>query len=309
MLSSAAMPTEASPARLTPAPATFASPYAGAREHLGELLGKVQRWLERHRLLFPDRHASDENRARPDTLTALDTELRALSDHIASREQASRRANVLLPLDQLRRSLSLSPIEVDLLVALAAAECEPDFHRAYMRAWGDASVKQGDVAFFCELVGGRGDDRFALEQALQPASVLCRHGLVTLAPDRSWVPRAPLLYLRVKLGARLGSYLQGEIAPSPRLLPACLTLQPATRGLGELVLPATVGDRVAGALAAARQEDGTFDPICLIAPRHSGRKALCAALLPEAPMVVLRAGALPKDPELFEQLVRDALCE
>ncbi len=317
-------------------------PYSGAREHLDEHLGRVQRWLERHRLLFPDRHGDApkeaDAEARGEKLAHIASDLEVVERHIADRERATDHEGGVLPLLRLRRFLQLSSHEVDLLVALLAMEAEPEFYRAYSRAWGDG--KQGDVAFFAELVGGRGPERYAIEGAMQPGGVLARHGLIALAADRSWLPGTPLLYLKVKLGSRVASFLQGELLPQPHTLPHSVSIYHAQKGLDELVLPDGAAEPVATSLLAAVRDrramtsgrraaesdrramtsgrtpapDATpeaplIDPICLVGPRHSGRKALCAALLPDAPLVVIAAGGLPKEREAFDQVVREALCE
>lgn len=293
--------------------AVLPEPYAGGREHLDDHLLRVQLWLERHRLVFSDRYGRDgEEPERAARSAQIERELADIEQQIARREQQSAQAGIRLPLVRLRAALSLSRQEEDLLVALAAAEIEPEFQRAYQRALGD-SVGQGDVAFYAELTGGRGPHRYALESSLHPGSTLVRHGLAVLAPDRGWVPRTPLLYMKVKLGARLGSFLQGEVLPPPHMLPHGVSVYQARRRLEELVLPEGLAERVGAALrtlpAAPQPEGAVPDPVCLVGPRHSGRKALCAALLPDALLVVVNAGGLPKEQEAFEQLLREALCE
>src|SRR5581483_11921032 len=113
-----------------------------------------------------------------------------------------------------------------------------------------------------------------------------------------------------KLGARVGSFLQGELMPPPHTLPHAVSIYAATRRLDELVLPDRLAERVKLTLGAGRDECGAVpDPVCLVGPRNSGRKALCAALFPDTPLVVVNMGGLPREQEALEQVIREALCE
>jgi hypothetical protein len=315
------------------------APYTGAREHFLDELQRVQRWLLRHRLLFPDRYGEDSDPSG-EQQAQLNAELDELSQRILCRERNSLQSGIRLPLLRLKDALGLRQHELDLLIAIAAAETEPEFYRAYLRIFGDNGGRQGDVAFYAELVGGRGEERYAVESALQPSGILARHGLIVLSSDRAWLPRPPPLYMKIKLGNRVAPYLQGEALPLPGTLPHGLGIYLAERSREELILPQGLDAKVAEALEAAqnfalgsaedfggfdaadeaKDDDGhdakddaarsrSYDPVCLLGPRHSGRKALVAALLPEAPLVVLHADSLPKAEDALVELVREALCE
>lgn len=310
--SSSSQPPPAAEAAAPDAAAVLlAAPYRDAREHLDDHLLRVQRWLERHRLLFPDRYEGRLGPLPPDEgrLAALEKELAELAARIAARERATAPTGVVLPLPRLQEALGLSAQEADLLVALCAAEVEPEFQRAFERVLGE---RQGDVAFYAELSGGRGQDRHRLEASMHPAGVLARHGLVQLAGERAWAPRTPLLYLKVKLGPRLGAYLQGELLPPPEALPHGVRLYPGRgplRPLEDLVLPAGLSERLGAALRALRGGQSEPEPVCLVGPRRSGRKALCAALLPDSPLTVVDAATLPRESDDFAETLRQALCE
>ena len=287
-------------------PESFAQPYEKVGDPLAEQLARVSLWLARHRLLFPDRYGSSEP-ADGDELAAIERELATVEAHIVSREDATRRIGSAHPLGQVRDLLDLSRIGGDVLVALAAAELEPEIHRAYARIWGD--TKQGDVAFFGELVGGRGSAREQVHANLHASGALVRHGIVRLSPDRAWASRTPDLYLRVALGGRVAAILRG----SPRALPNSLTsgihVRDGSTRFDDLVTPPGLADRIEAAIRATTLEAGRFDPLCLSGPRHSGRKALLAAALPGIPLVVVDTARLPRDAEPFEQAVREACCE
>jgi hypothetical protein len=285
--------------------------------YMAAQMQRVRTLLRRHQLLFPDRYGGEAG--DPDPTELADAEAATAQATAAAQEvlETAWSAGHSLPLRRLREALGLSAAEEELLCALHAAESEPELYRSFQRGF-DHGARQGDVAFFVELLGGRGPARTRYQRALSSTSTLARHGLISLSSDHGWQPRTPPLYLRVRLGGRVSGFLRGEIRPAARGLPHAVSFYRSDKPLKELRLPPGTIERLHEALLTTERQgdDGAgrelgrgFDPLALYGPRRSGRKALLSAMLPEVPLVVINTPQVPKAEEAFEQLLREALCE
>ncbi|MFO0574388.1 MAG: ATP-binding protein [Polyangia bacterium] len=323
-------PTAMQPFAQETADATGEAPDAfveAAGVYMAAQMQRVRTLLRRHQLLFPDRYGGEAG--DPDPTELADAEAAVAQATATAQEvlETAWSAGHSLPLRRLREALGLVPAEEELLCTLYAAEAEPELYRAFQRGF-DHGARQGDVAFFVELLGGRGATRAPYLRALSPTSTLARHGLISLSSDHGWQPRTPPMYLRVRLGGRVSGFLRGEIRPAARGLPHAVSFYRSDKPLKELRLPPGTVERLHEALLTterAPEGDGTgagvgtdraahelgrgFDPLALYGPRRSGRKALLSAMLPEVPLVVINTPQAPKAEEAFEQLLREALCE
>lgn len=289
----------------------------GAAAFMAAQMQRVRLLQRRHLLLFPDRYGYEPGEPDAADLAAVEAQLAqatATANEVLDTAWANGHS---LPLRRLRESLGLAPHEEELLCALYAAEAEPEIHRAFARGF-DGGARQADVAFFVELLGGRGPRRALYQRSLSVTATLARHGLITLASDHGWQPRTPPLYQRVRLGGRVTAFLRGEVQPAARGLPHAVSFYKSDKPLAELRLPPGTIERLHEALltterpAAPEERHGAspgFDPLALYGPRRSGRKALLSAMLPEVPLVVINTPQAPKAEEAFEQLLREALCE
>lgn len=274
-------------------------PYESARAHLADrfrLLGLLLDRLEAARA---------EDAA---TTSTLDAQLASLEADIQTREAASEGRPIALPLFVLRRSLRLSPAAERLLVALAGSELDPALLRRYVPLWAEG--RHGDVAFYDELCGRDGAGPRITDE-LQPESVLARHGLIELLPDRVWGEPTPRLFRRVRLGPRVASFLAGELAPAEHALPWPITVRRRGRRRDELVVPPELLAQLERALdTASATADGPrgWRGVCLVGAHHTGRKSLAQAVL-GVPLVLLDCGRLGTDPAEAVSLLRVALCE
>jgi AAA+ superfamily predicted ATPase len=275
-------------------PLLIGEPYADAQDHLRDLFRRLELQIERLE------RARNQDSAG---VAALDENLQALDDTIASREHASEAADITLPLLRLRDTLSLGPYAEQALLALAGSELDPRILTRLVRFWADA--RHGDVAFYRDLVGRDlpGGREVGLE--LSPAGTLARHGLIILGTDKMWGPSTPLLFSRVRLGPRVSSYLAGEVLPSARSLPPAIQVRVSGRPLDRMVVPTGVIERL---VATLRSAERTRRLVCLCGPRHLGKKSLAQAVL-QRPLVLFDCARLGTDVSEGGAWLRDALCE
>lgn len=275
--------------------------YSSVKEHLLDE-------LDRLKLLVTLRINPREN---PDAMKA---ELAAVSHRIEQRLGLSLvpQSDAPLPIVRLKKTLSLTDIEVRLLVVLLLRETELSAQEIFSRAF---SGTQGVVAQYLRLLFDTPEEQAALLSSLQPSGALRRHGLLLAAHDPAWLPQTPLLYMRLRLTDRVTAFLLGDEHLSSHTLPHGVRLYVGQRSLEQLVLPPGLVDRVREGLSESslpmlRDPEGpVLPPLCLVGQRWSGRKALLWALFPERSLVVLSAAHLRGRPEFLHETVLAAVAE
>ena len=144
-----------------------------------------------------------------------------------------------LPIQLLVRAFGLSAIEVKIVVALAAAELEPELERAYTIAF-DTPGRRLDVGWLALLLGGfELAEREQVIQALAADQLLRRYRLVALG-------EGPHVFRSVRLADRVLALLRGHDALDETIVSYCKTVAP--RALEDLVAPSETIAKITRAL-------------------------------------------------------------
>ncbi len=201
----------------------------------------------------------------------LASEAAGLSGLDARAEEADPRE---LRLPSLARRFRLSPLEVDALICLIAAEYEPivrTLERALQRELGRPWLELGTVA---ELLGLPTERVPELARALAPDAPLRRWALVHTDDPSS--TEVPAVFTRVKIATRVAQYLIGQ-----DFLPDGIRLcQPPRPLLTSSLVPAATHAALVQRLRRARR---TKEPVTveIVGVPGTGRRAFAEGLAHE----------------------------
>jgi AAA+ superfamily predicted ATPase len=200
----------------------------------------------------------------------------ASADAVCARKWDDFRRDLPPPLATLATSLGLSDVDLQLIVALAAIELEPEMERAYAFAWDDFTRKRPDVGFLARLVGGPTDDgQNRTLRALEGDQPLRRHRVIVLAGDGPFVMR------QVRLADRVVAHLLGHAVLDDAIASFCRVAPPVSRA--DVVLDADLLDRLARALA------GPAPRVLLYGPDGTGKAMAVEAIAADHGRPALRA--------------------
>ncbi|MBP7126664.1 ATP-binding protein [Myxococcota bacterium] len=306
--------------------------YRGPGEHLGDWLVRLRLMIQRHLVLFTDRFLDSSGKASdlfasrreveaflameppgPDVLESLrviEESLDRFQRFMAARLAASAETGMRLPIEDLRAAFGLDDLEMDLLMALAAPDLDPEFARAYSHAWADFARRHVDGAFLADLVAGLGPDRDRVWAALQPGARLRRMGLVEagMLPDLGPMTRGSDRPL--KAADRVVAWIRGHRESDRAVLGRAAGWYRRDDLLGDLLLPASVRRAVQEALRR-QGPDRRLRGIVLVGAVGSGRRSLALETLGEQgrPLLVVRLDRLPAAREDREGAVRGLVRE
>ena len=192
---------------------------------------------------------------------------------------------VELRLPGLARRFQLSPLEVDALVCLLAAEYDPvvrTLERAMQREVGRPWLELGTVA---ELLGLSAERMPELARALQPGAALRRWALVHTDDPRG--TELPAVFTRIKIATRVAQHLVGQ-EDLPDGIRLC---QPARPMLEASLVPAPSRD---GVLSRLRRAHAAKESVVveIVGVPGTGRRAFAegAAHALGMPLVVADLG-------------------
>jgi hypothetical protein len=174
----------------------------------------------------------------PELVKAAQGRLDDLSDTIERRTAASLAAGLPLRLVALAGLFGLGSFEVDVVLACLAPELDARYERLYAYLHDDLTRRQPTAGLVLDLLVPRIDDRVAARRLLSPSAPLRRHQLVQPGED-------------LRLDARVVRFLLEDDAVDERLGSAARVVMPEG-GLGELMLPPGLRDRLAGLMWHAR---------------------------------------------------------
>ncbi len=178
------------------------------------------------------------------------------------------------PLARLVRGLALDELELQVIVAVAAAELDPAIARGYQVA-GDGRV---DVGWYATLVAGLDPARrLAVLAALGPARPLERHRLLRVRGDGALATRT------VRLTDGVAAVVRGEATLDPTIAAAAALA--GAPPLAEVVIDPGARAQVERALALG---GGPPARVLVIGPDGQGKATLVAALAAAAGRATLR---------------------
>lgn len=276
--------------------------YTHSSEHLADHLDRLRTLLKIYMRRFPERLVGgptytdqgvgrDEirthlqlpfERAEPQSfldalgvppLDVLNAELDQHEIRIATRLEHTMREHpeVTLPIEELRGNFQLTPVELDLLLAIAAPRLSFAFSRLYPVAWTDFSIKQPTLAFICSLVAAQdGREMEPLEALFMKQAPLVRHRLVVLHEHGRWVPETPRLHAAVSIPQRILDAIRFPEAKQQPLLGTHLHTQPLSTDA--LVIEDTTRTAIIQALRRRPPR------LLLTGPRGSGRRTVVLSL-------------------------------
>ena len=229
-------------------------------------------------------HAKDHLQAARDRVARTDAQLAADLEWRAG----------ATPIGSLVRELGLSPVEIDVLVVIAAAALWGEGARLYDILANDPNRRHVDELVVQQVLGHR-HDRHDIAAALDPRAPLVRLGIVQLSAKRAR-PFGELFVDPVVLDLLRGL---------PPDLGDATTIRIADRALGELDIARPVLDSACTALAASAPNAR----IVVRGRTGSGRKTLLASLAAAAgrELAVIDAVALPRTADVFTLELRYAL--
>jgi ATPase family associated with various cellular activities (AAA) len=217
--------------------------------------------------------------------------LRAAAEHLARHEASlpplAERRGPRTPLGILAAELGLSPLEVDILLVVAAPALWGETARLYGILANDPSRALVDEHLVGQILGV---DRHDIARALDPGRPLLGYGVVrpSGARPRPFASLAcdPIVLARLRRNG------------IPAGVGAALTVLRADRPLAEIVAPREV---IATAVERLSQRTATPVRIAVRGRAGSGRRTLLAALAQTAGrrLGLIDATLLPRDPEAF----------
>jgi ATPase family associated with various cellular activities (AAA) len=165
------------------------------------------------RWLAEERPGPTAPSSQPDpVLHAHETRLLAAGAEVEARSRATAEGGLLTPLERMRRAFSLTPLDVEILVAAAAAERQVSYRRIYAALWPESNL-QPEVDFFVRLLADHERPESMLRARFQADAPLVAGRVLELASPGHYLPDAPLLYRRVRLAERTLSFLDGLEVP------------------------------------------------------------------------------------------------
>ncbi|MEO8700915.1 MAG: ATP-binding protein [Kofleriaceae bacterium] len=265
--------------------------YAHARDHLDDVIALVIAMLERHRRAPA---ATSEPELRQ--LAELDVDLARRAEIIAGRRE--RTPADRLPLDRVQRAFALSDSEATALMVLCALEVSSAARKA-AAPFLEQRTASATIELVEALVYANAGTRSASVVELASDGRLFRHRLAIQGdPELPWLARS------VRVAPRLLELAMGRVRLDIEVAKLATLIEEPRAGDHLLVEPAL------RSLVHEALEHGRIP--FLVGPRGSGRTAMAlgAAHALAAPVLVVRAGALPREPtalvEAIQSISREA---
>jgi ATPase family associated with various cellular activities (AAA) len=226
------------------------APYDGPFEHLAELMA-CHDWLLRREVVRchlrkpPDllgfAAISDDEvdfllggaDPRPDggertrQLQDIDATVAALHRRIDGRVAATLAHGRRLPIIELAHRFALSALEIDIVIACAAAELDRRYERIYGYLQDDMSRRQPSPGLVLDLVCPVATQRFAARTALSPLAPLRHYRIVEITEDGA---PSPWLAKPMRVDERIVAFLLGDQSMDARIA-ACVMRPEAADGV------------------------------------------------------------------------------
>ncbi|MEV6279182.1 ATP-binding protein [Nocardia sp. NPDC051832] len=199
----------------------------------------------------------------------------------------------------LARTYGLTELELDIVLIALAPEVDLRYGRVFGYLHDDIGQRQPTVDLALNLLTRTQHEKLARRTVFGTAAPLLRGRILTLAAEG----RLPMSAQTLHLDPQIVDVLLGQNGLDRRLAGCCQLRHPQTRPEG-----APVGESLRRAVGAAWRTRPLT--VYFEGPEGTGRGAAAAALAAElgVPMLVVRAGSLPRD-ETFADLVAVALRE
>jgi hypothetical protein len=170
------------------------------------------------------------------------------------------------PLADLAHELGLTPLDADILVAIAAPTLWGETARLYAVLANDTGRGVVDEMLVTQLLGDV--DRYEIAAALGPDATLRRYGLVRVVGER------PRPFTHLEIDPIVAARLCGEPMP----LPEAIEIREASRSLEQLLVPREPLSRILGELGVAKPRVR----LAVRGRRGSGRRSVLAAIAARA---------------------------
>jgi len=213
------------------------TPYATADEHLDDLLERVRLLLARQ--IVRTWHRMTESRGRINnlfvsldeaqkvltgqsptdalsrsaglpTLASLDEALASHEAHTFARLSESADTAIRFPVEDLRATFDLTPLQLDVVIAAVALQLDIGLARLATFAWADFTIKRATIGFLAEFVSR---DRAQWREALacaRPDHVLRRLRVLAFEAPTQTEPEAEL---RVRVPDRVTAFIAHRAEP------------------------------------------------------------------------------------------------
>jgi len=208
-------------------------PYDNAREHLADLLARLDLWIRRDVILH--RHYRDTgepwagfvaitNRevdallmrngtdvVPPETVEEaknIERCLNELSVDIDRRVASSINAGISLPLVELARIFGLSSVEIHALTVCLGPEIDRRYERLYGYLHDDLSRRRPSIGLILDFCSREPGDAIRLRQIFAPQATLIKYQLLHIMEE---TPGGnPFMSQMIRIDSRIASYLLGE---------------------------------------------------------------------------------------------------
>jgi SpoVK/Ycf46/Vps4 family AAA+-type ATPase len=207
---------------------------------------------------------------------------------------------VASPLGELAHEIGLTPLDVDILIAIAAPTLWGEIARLYAVLANDTGRGVVDELLVTQMLDAERADRYEIAGALAPDATLRRHGLVLATGDRM----RPFTHLAIN------PIVAARLCVEPLPLPDVICVREAATPLDELVVPIGALERI---LAELSRPTARPSRLAVRGRRGSGRRSVLAAIAARAnrALGVIDLGQLPSEaaaPALRVLLRSASLC-
>jgi len=311
------------------------NPYREAIEQIEDAKFLVRLWLQRHLLLYEDRYNKPSTdytdlyvgrkevesflagRLGPDAtltrdVTVLNDTEKRFRSYMEARAVKSAEQGMTMPLEEMRAAFDvIEPRLADVIIALLVAEIDPDFLRAYARAWCDFTRRHITVGFLLELLSHGWDER----ERLVSLFTTLGHPVFQFGVIRVDKAGAGIGRLRVERPVRLSDraveFLCGGMEPPVSITGSRGGMREARLGMDDVLVPDDLKQRLLSTFKAGLSEPDRRHIIVLHGPQGTGRRSLAAAATAQMGYRLLEVDLteLPLDPPAFERRLVQVLRE